>query len=81
MKPLLVLLALVACGMLTACAAQRPPSTPPTLPPSECLTACPALPRPPAAPASEQAVEVWVLELIGSARECRRMHEACRLSR
>lgn len=66
------------CLTLGACSSM-PPSTPP-MPPtqrqSECLRACPLLPR--LDSGDEAAVVIWMHEVISAAGECRRMHDACR---
>lgn len=73
--------ALVAICLTTACTTMPPPSAPriSLLRPSECLTACPALPTPDAT--DELSVALWTFDLIDAAAQCRRMHEACRLAK
>lgn len=71
--------ALSALLLLSACAISTPQSTPQMPPmqrPSECLRACPTLPRLTAS--DEIGVTVWMHELIDLAGQCRRMHDACR---
>lgn len=73
------ILALIAATLLTGCASSTKLSQSPMVPmqpPSECLSACPTLPR--LLAGDEAAVVVWMHEVISAAGECRRMHEACR---
>jgi hypothetical protein len=77
------MLALIAAGLMTGCATSPQASIPqtpvPTQRPTECLTTCPLLPV--LADGDEIAVVIWMHELIETAGQCRRMHEACRNAR
>ncbi len=80
MRP--AMLALIVPGLMAGCATSTPPSLPPMPPmqrPSACLTSCPALPV--LMGDDEAAAVVWAHELIFTAGECRRQHDACREAR
>lgn len=76
------MLALSVAGLMAGCATSMPPSLPPMPPtpkPEACLTSCPALPA--LTGDDEAAVVTWAHELIFTAGECRRQHDACREAR
>ncbi len=74
-------LALIAACLTTACATSTPPSTPPTpMPrPEACATPCPPLPA--LTSPDEPAAVIWTFELIDTAGQCMRLHDACRGAR
>jgi len=79
--PLAPMLALIAAGLMTGCATspQALMLQTPAQRPTECLTPCPMLPS--LTDGDEIAVVVWTHDMIETAGQCRRMHEACRGSR
>lgn len=73
--------ALIAAGLLSACATSPAPSLPPiSMPrPEACLAPCPPLPL--LVSEAEGEAVVWVHEVIDVAGQCRRLHDACRAGR
>ena len=74
-------LALIAACLTTACATSTPPSPPSTpMPrPEACATPCPPLPA--LTSPDEPAAVIWTFELIDTAGQCMRLHDACRGAR
>lgn len=67
------------CLSLGACSStppSMPPTAPPIQPPTACLQPCPPLPR--LDSRDEGALGVWLHDLIDTAGQCRRLHDACR---